>query len=52
MEALRIEFEIKCIFNKETITDADVQLANYLIKKWKKLTNWVADTTPVLKHTI
>ena len=52
METLRIEYEIKCIFNKENITDADVQLANYLINKWKKLTNWVTDTTPILKHTI
>jgi hypothetical protein len=52
MEILVIEFEIKCIFNKETITDADVHLANYLINKWKRLTNWVSDTTPVLIHTI
>jgi hypothetical protein len=52
MEILLIEFEIKNIFAKETITDADVHLANYLINKWKRLTNWVSDTTPVLKHTI
>ncbi len=52
LQILQLEFEIKSIFKKETITDADVQLANYLINKWKKLTNWVTDTTPVLTHTI
>ncbi len=52
MEILLLENEIKSIFAKNTITDADVQLGNYLIKRWKKLTNWVADATPVLKHTI
>ena len=52
MEILLIEFEIKNIFAKETITDADVHLAKFLINKWKRLTNWVEDTTPVLIHTI
>ena len=52
METLILEYEIKCIFNKETITDADVQLGKCLINKWKKLTNWVEDATPVLKHKI
>lgn len=49
---IELEYYIKCIFFKENISDADVQLANHYINKWKKLTNWVEDTTPILTHTI
>jgi hypothetical protein len=52
MEILRIENEIKHIFAKDKITDADIHLGKFLINKWKRLTNWVEDTTPFLKHTI
>lgn len=52
MEILQLEIEIKEIFAKNTITDADVHLGTFLINKWKRLTNWVTDTTPVLLHTI
>jgi hypothetical protein len=47
-----IEIMIKLIFNKPTCSDADVQLVNYYIKKWKILTNWKENTSPVLLHTI
>ena len=48
----QIEDEVKRIFAKEKITDADVHFGTFLINKWKRLTNWVEDTTPVLTHTI
>ena len=43
-----IENEIKRIFAKDRITDADVHLGTFLINKWKRLTNWLEDHTPIL----
>jgi hypothetical protein len=43
-----IENEIKSIFRKDLINEGDIHLGNFLINKWKRLTNWVEDTTPFL----
>ena len=37
----QLETNIKAVFKKEKITDTDIQISNYWINKWKKLTNWV-----------
>ena len=37
----QIELNIKAMLRKDKITQSDIQLANYWIEKWKKLTNWI-----------
>lgn len=51
-DIIEIEKAIKFIFDKTECTDTDVELANYYIGKWKKLTNWKEDTTQALKFTV
>ena len=45
-----LEKAIRNIFAKYIISDADLQLGNFWIRKWKDLTNWVEDETLVLKE--
>lgn len=47
-EIKAIEKDIKTIFNKKFIPSYLVVKANTLIEKWKVLTNWKEDTTPIL----
>jgi hypothetical protein len=49
IEVRNIENAIKRIFNKEVITESDVRTANFLIEKWKKLTNWIERTELPIK---
>lgn len=44
-----IENAIKRIFNKEVITDIDIDITNLLINKWKRLTSWVEKTENPIK---
>lgn len=46
-----IEFTIKKIFQQNKINRYDVNIANKLFDKWKVLTGYVSDKTPVLKYT-
>ena len=41
IEVRNLENCIKQIFYKSEITESDVRTANFLIEKWKKLTNWI-----------
>ena len=43
-----LELVIKSIFAKPHCSEADLQLANYYIKKWKDLTGWKEDGSQVL----
>jgi hypothetical protein len=47
--AKQIELNLKAMLRKKTITESDVQLANYWIKKWKELTNWINEDTNLPK---
>lgn len=47
--AEQIELNLKAMLRKKTITESDVQLANYWIKKWKELTNWINEDTNLPK---
>ena len=47
--AKQIELNLKAMLRKENITESDVQLANYWIKKWKELTNWIDEDTNLPK---
>ena len=47
--AEQIELNLKAMLRKKTITESDVQLANYWIKKWKQLTNWIDEDTNLPK---
>lgn len=47
--AEQIELNLKAMLRKKTITESDVQLANYWIEKWKKLTNWIDEDTNLPK---
>jgi hypothetical protein len=47
--AEQIELNLKAMLRKKTITESDVQLANYWIKKWKELTNWIDEDTNLPK---
>ena len=47
--AEQIELNLKAMLRKKIITESDVQLANYWIKKWKELTNWIDEDTNLPK---
>jgi hypothetical protein len=47
--AEQIELNLKAMLRKKIITESDVQLANYWIKKWKELTNWINEDTNLPK---
>lgn len=51
-EIKSIEWKIRNMFDKDKITDADIIDSSKLINRWKFLTNYVSDKTPVLSHTI
>ena len=44
-EIKTIEYTLRNIFNKEKITKSDVNSANRLFKKWKKLTKYKEDNS-------
>ena len=48
MNIIELERIIKFIFNKPVCSDSDIQLGNYYIKQWKKLTGWKEDTAQVI----
>lgn len=47
-EIRALEIDIRSIFNKQFIPSFLVAKANTLIERWKFLTGWKEDTTPVL----
>jgi hypothetical protein len=49
IEVRNLENCIKQIFYKSEITESDVRTANFLIAKWKKLTNWIERTELPIK---
>lgn len=46
-----IEDKLKSIFSQERIRAVDVIESNKLFDKWKVLTGYISDKTPVLQHT-
>lgn len=48
LKILKLELEIKYIFNKDRIKAVDVIHANSLIEQWKALTNYRSDKTPAV----
>lgn len=44
-EIRTIEYTLRSIFNKDVITKSDVDSADRLFKKWKKLTKHKEDTS-------
>lgn len=51
-EIIILECRIKDIFKKDVITDVDVFIANRLIEKWKKLTNYKEEDSSEIETTI
>ena len=51
-EIKSIEEKVRNIFNKDVITRTDIINSNNLINRWKSLTDYVTDKTPVLSHTV
>ena len=47
-----IEREFRYIFKQDHIRLVDVSRANCILHKWKQLTNWKEDTSPVLNFTL
>lgn len=48
-EIREIEDEIWSIFKEDYISDSLINKATKLISRWKNLTRWKTDKTPVLK---
>lgn len=46
-----IEYRLKTIFSQDVIRAIDVVDSNKLLDKWKVLTGYVSDKTPVLQYT-
>jgi hypothetical protein len=46
-----IEYRLKTIFSQDVVRTIDVVDSNKLLDKWKVLTGYVSDKTPVLKYT-
>lgn len=51
-EILAIEQRIRNIFAKDSIIRIDVNISNELLNRWKFLTKYVPDRTPVLLQTV
>lgn len=51
-EILSIEERIRGIFAKDNITRIDVNVSNELFSRWKYLTKYVSDKTPVMLQTV
>lgn len=51
-EILSIEERIRGIFAKDNITRIDVNVSNELLGRWKYLTKYVSDKTPVTTFTV
>jgi len=47
-----IEYRLKTIFSQDVVRAIDVVESNKLFNKWKVLTGYISDKTPVLNHTI
>lgn len=47
-----IEFRLKSIFSQDVIRAIDVVESNRLFDKWKFLTGYISDKTPVLAHPV
>jgi len=48
-ELEQIEQQIRDIFTKESITKLDVNTGNLLFERWKTLTGYISDKSPVCK---
>jgi hypothetical protein len=46
-----IEYRLKTIFSQDVVRAIDVVDSNKLLDKWKVLTGYVSDKTPVLQYT-
>ena len=51
-EILTIEYTLKNIFRKDRITKLDVNIANKLFNKWKKLTEHVENIKSPIMESI
>ena len=47
-----IERELRYIFKQDVIRTIDVNRANALLYKWKDLTSWKEDPTPIFKFSL
>ncbi len=50
-EIKSIEFRLKAIFSQDVVRAIDVVESRELFSKWKVLTEYVSDKTPVLQYT-
>ena len=50
-EIKSIEFRLKAIFSQDVVKAIHVIESKELFSKWKVLTEYVSDKTPVLKYT-
>ena len=46
-----IEYRLKTIFSQDIVRAIDVVDSNRLLDKWKVLTGYISDKTPVLQYT-
>jgi hypothetical protein len=51
-EIRTIEYTLRSIFNKDVITSDDVESANRLFKKWKKLTGHKEDSPFIVESVL
>lgn len=51
-EIKSIEEKIRDIFTKDIITSLDIEISKKLLIRWKFLTEYISDKTPVMKHTV
>ncbi len=51
-EIKTIEYTLRNIFNKDVITKGDVDSANRLFKKWKKLTGHKEDPSFIVESVL
>lgn len=51
-EIKTIEQRLRDIFAKDNITKMDVNISNEMLDRWKYLTKYVSDKTPVTKFTV
>ncbi len=47
-----IEQKLKNTFSKKFITKLDVNICNQLLERWKQLTGYVSDKSPVIEQNI
>lgn len=47
-----IEQKLRNTFSKKVVTKLDVNICNQLLERWKQLTGYVSDKSPVIEQNI